>query len=282
MTPPLPGPPRRPSEPSRLKTDLSVGGRGSEIVRVVAEGLLKGVVGTKTDEEYASAMRDYRRSTVPQWERSVAEYHARADSRRIEWRQTITAQSTVRIAGSLRLVDLADGLVLWESPIASTDKEERTQQTRTAYSIGESSTAPDASDLPGGSGEIPGELLARAAETAVADSLKSLPATALLPVAVASSDAETPGTAPAENKEPETTGKVIDVDGETVLVGLGATDRIQIGDVLEIATETGTKLRVSVKRVRPRTCDATFVAGTNPAHRIRVQIGDVVKPLAKQ
>ncbi|MBC8138163.1 MAG: hypothetical protein H8F28_19970 [Fibrella sp.] len=280
-TPPLPGPPRRPSEPSRLKTDLNVGGKDSEIVRVVAESLLRGVVGTKTDAEYSSALREYRRSTLPLWERSVADYNARADSRQIEWRQTITARSTVRVAGSLRLVDLADGLVLWEVPIASSDKEERTQQTRTAYSTGESSTAPDASDLPSINGEIPGELLARTAETAVAESLKSLPATALLPVATASSAALAPSPDPAEEKEEAISGKVIDVDGGTVLIGLGASDRVKIGDTLEIATATGTKLRVVIRRVRPRTCDATFVASTNPAHRTRVQIGDVVKPFVK-
>lgn len=280
-TPPLPGPPRRPSEPSRLKTDLNVGGRDSEIVRVVAEGLLKGVVGTKTDEEYSAAMRDYRRSTLPSWERSVADYNARADARQIEWRQTITARSTVRIAGSLRLVDLADGLVLWEMPIASSDKEERTQQTRTAYSTGESSAAPDDSDLPRGNSEIRGELLARVAETAVAESLKSLPATALLPVATATPDTIAPSPTPADSKEVATGGKVIDVDGETVLVGLGASDNVKVGDILEITTATGTKLRVVIRRVRPRTCDATFVASTNPAHRSRVQIGDVVKLATK-
>lgn len=280
-TPPLPGPPRRPSEPSRLKTDLNVGGKDGEIVRAVAESLLKGVVGTKTDEEYSAAMRDYRRSTLPSWERSVADYNARADARQIEWRQTITARSTVRIAGSLRLVDLADGLVLWEMPIASNDKEERTQQTRTAYSTGESSAAPDDSDLPRSNGEIPGELLARVAETAVAESLKSLPATALLPVATATTENTSPNPAPVEGKEVATGGKVIDVDGETVLVGLGASDNVKIGDILEITTATGTKLRVVVRRVRPRTCDAAFVASTNPAHRSRVQIGDVVKLAAK-
>ncbi|MBC7804927.1 MAG: hypothetical protein H7145_02135 [Akkermansiaceae bacterium] len=279
-TPPLSGPPRRPSEPSRLRTDLNVGGRDGEIVRVLAEGLLKGVVGTKTDAEYSSALREYRRSTLPLWERSVSDYHARADSRQIEWRQTITARSTVRVAGSLRLVDLADGLVLWEAPIASSDKEEKTQQNRTAYTTGESSSAPDANDLPGGNGEIPGELLARTAETAVSDSLKALPATALLPIATATSDTLAPSEA-SEEKEVAKTGKVIDVDGETVLIGLGASDSVKVGDVLQIVTAAGTKLRVSIRRVRPRTCDATFVASTNPAHRIRVQIGDVVKPVAK-
>jgi hypothetical protein len=280
-TPPLPGPPRRPSEPSRLRTDLNVGGKNGEVVRVFAESLLRGVVGTKTDEEYSSDLREYRRSTLPSWERSVADYHARADSRQIEWRQTITAQSTVRIAGSLRLVDLADGMVLWEVPIASSDKEERTQQTRTAYSTGENSAAPDATGLPGANGEIPGDLLARTAETAVAESLKTLPATALLPTAVATADTPTVNSPPADASEPDKGGKVIDIDGETVLVGLGASDGVKVGDILEISTATGTKVRVTIRRVRPRTCDASFVSGTLPANRIKVQIGDVAKPVVK-
>ncbi|MBC8141549.1 MAG: hypothetical protein H7Y38_08925, partial [Armatimonadetes bacterium] len=248
-TAPMEPAPRRPSEPSRLKNDFNVGGRNGDLLKAVVVGLLKNKVGTKTDDEYETDLREYRRTALPAWERSVRDHQARADTRQIAWRQTIAARSTVHIAGSVRLVDLTDGLVLWEAPIASTDVAEKTTQTRTAYTTGEMSAAPGADDLPGANGEIPGELLTRTAEKAVGDLLRALPASALLPST----------TAPPISADTDTaqTGKIIDVDGDTVLIGLGTNDGLRVGDTL-VGTGASVGLRLQVTRVRPRTCDAVF------------------------
>lgn len=265
-TAPIEPAPRRPAEPSRLRNEFKIGGRNGELLQAVAEGLLKDVVGTKTDAEYDAALREYRRTALPLWERSVRDYQARADNRQIAWRQTITARSTVHIAGSVRLVDLADGLVLWEAPIASTDVAEKTTQTRTACTTGETSAAPGADDLPGANGEIPGELLTRTAEKAVGEILRALPASTLLPCAIA---------APIPSADTAQTGKVIDVDGDTVLIGLGAGDGLRVGDTL---VGTGANaLRLTVTRVRPRTCDAVFAPDVPKASRPAIKIGDAVK-----
>lgn len=267
-TPAMEPAPRRPSEPSRLKNDFNVGGRNGELLKAVMVGLLKDKVGTKTEEQYDADLREYRRTALPQWERSVRDYQARADTRQIAWNQTVVARSTVHIAGSVRLVDLTDGLVLWEAPIASTDVAEKTQQTRTAYTTGETSAAPGANDLPGANGEIPGELLTRTAEKAVGDLLRALPANALLPSA----------TAPPADADTDTaqTGKVIDVDGDTVLIGLGAGDGLRVGDTLT-GTGDNAGLRLRVTRVRPRTCDAVFAPDVPKTSRPPIKIGDAVK-----
>lgn len=265
----LGSPPRRPREPSHLKSEIEVGGKDGGMVRVFAEGLLKGVVGTKTDEEYASAMRDYRRNVLPNWEREVAGYNARAESRAVEWRQTVTARSTARVAGSLRLVDLADGMVLWEVPIASNDSTERAHLTRAVYTTGELSAAPGAENMPGADGTIPGELLTRVAETAVTEALQSLAATALLPGT----------TAAAAPEEGLRGGKVIDRDGDSVLIGLGTSDGVRVGNTLTVRTSGGEAVRLVVTHVRPRTCDAGFAPGTKPALFGTVRAGDAAKPL---
>jgi len=66
------------------------------------------------------------------------------------------------------------------------------------------------------------------------------------------------------------------VDDNTVLVGLGTADGIAMGNVLEVTIGNGEKLRLTVTRVRPRTCDATFATGSNPVLLSRVSIGDTV------
>jgi hypothetical protein len=73
-------------------------------------------------------------------------------------------------------------------------------------------------------------------------------------------------------------GRILDVDGPLVLVGLGATDGVALGDILNVslpgpAGKPGPTVRLKVTRVRPRTCDATFVSGTAPAARAKVAAG---------
>ena len=69
------------------------------------------------------------------------------------------------------------------------------------------------------------------------------------------------------------TGKILDVDGDTLLIGLGAGDGLKVGDVLTITLEGGIKVRAAVTKVRPRTCDAQFDKSATPAQRARVLTG---------
>jgi len=59
-----------------------------------------------------------------------------------------------------------------------------------------------------------------------------------------------------------------------VLIGIGATDGIAVGDqlIVTLPNRAGT-VRLKVTRVRPRTCDATFVAATQPLLRAKVAAG---------
>ena len=270
---PRSSPPRHPSEPSRLKTDIKWNGKENDAnFRAVAESLLGGIVGRKSDETYQSDLREYRRVTLPTYEHEIAEYNRCAANRSIEWRQTITAQSTVKIAGSLRLVDLTDGLVLWEAPITGIDHADNKRETRTLTTIGETSAEPGADDLPDADGDLPDELFAHAAETALGDAVKSLASTALLP------NSHSPTVVPFPvSGMGNGVGRVIDVDGDSVLVGLGAEDGVKVGATLEATTAHGTKLHLIVTRVRPRTCDAGFAPNTNSLNRGQIKIGDAVK-----
>jgi hypothetical protein len=140
LTPPLGRPPRRPLEPSRLRYAFTLPGKENDpITRVLADSFLKNVVGTKTDREYKAALNVYYSETLPRWQQDVDEYNLRYRSRQVSWRQTVLARRTASVSGSLRLVDLIDGLVLWEAPFSATENEDGTYSVRTVTSVGEDS-----------------------------------------------------------------------------------------------------------------------------------------------
>ena len=68
-------------------------------------------------------------------------------------------------------------------------------------------------------------------------------------------------------------GKILDVDGDTLLIGLGAGDGLKVGDALTVTLEGGIKVRAAVTKVRPRTCDAQFDKSATPAKRAHVLTG---------
>ena len=282
LTPPMGRPPRRPLEPSRLKYALNVPGKENDaVMRAVSDALLKKVVGTKTDREYRDARDAYYNETLPRWQDEADRYADRCRNREIAWKQTVRAEHTVEITGSLRLVDLVDGLVLWEAPFSATETADDTAGTRTVTSVGEDSQPrpadcpPDSDDL----ADVPDALLAQAGETALRNGLQTLRGTAVLPFAAATSPADA---APASN----TSGRILDVDGDVLLVGLGAGDGLKIGDVLllKVSPDANPKtVRLVVTRVRPRTCDATFDKTTPAALRTHAIIGqsattEIAKP----
>jgi hypothetical protein len=266
------GPPRRPLEPSRLRVTIAIPGKENDpIVRGLTEALLQRPLGTKSSREYRRELDYYNSYTLPRWQRQVDDYNNEYRNRPITWEQTLNANSGVTVTGSLRLVDLQDGLVLWEAPFSATEREERPHDVSNITTYGEDSR-PGAADVPEATDEVSDGLLAKAAEAGLADGLRALRGTALLPkpaaVSVGASLAGTPDTTP-----PPTGGRLLDIDGDILLIGLGATDGLKVGDTLTLTLSDGQTIRAVTTRVRPRTCDAVFEKTTPAGLRTRVTVG---------
>jgi hypothetical protein len=181
LTPRLGAPPPRPPEPSRLRHAINLPGRENDAVaRALTETLLKNVVGVKSSREYKDALNEYNEQTLPRWQREVDDYQARRRRRTVSWKQDVIGKGRATVAGSLRLVDLADGLVLWEAPFSASENERFPVSSRTATTVGEDSS-PESAACPEPSGEAPESLVLRAAEVALAQAVQTLKGTALLP-----------------------------------------------------------------------------------------------------
>ena len=280
LTPRMGKPPAKPLEPSRLRYFPAIPGAGNDpLVFAVGEALLRRVVGTKSDRQYKEALDRYNCETLPRWQQQVDEYYARYRTRPIAWRQEILAKGTATVSGSLRLVDLADGLVLWEAPFSASDRDESSYETRTVTSTGEDSS-PEPVPYPAASSEPPDALVARAAESALAEGVQALRGTALLPPPTTTvNTALGPASlAPAPDAPaPAPPGRVLDVDGDTLLIGLGATDGLRLNDTLVVTLEDGRRVRAVVTRVRPRTCDAAFDKDAPADLRALIAIGQTAQ-----
>ncbi|MEI6432878.1 MAG: hypothetical protein WCP07_11895, partial [bacterium] len=75
---------------------------------------------------------------------------------------------------------------------------------------------------------------------------------------------------------PTASGKVLDVDNDTLLIGLGGGDGLKVGDILIISLEDKSKVQVSVTKIRPRTCDAIFAVSVSSRQRAQVATGQMV------
>lgn len=276
LTPKIGAPPRRPGAPTRLRYDILIpGAENNPLIRSVTESVLGRAVGTKNRREYRSAMDDYNDSTLPRWQSELDSYYSEREKRQIDWKQDIIARSAATVKGSLRLVDLADGMVLWEAPFSATAQDENSWATRRAVTYGEDSGAPDLpSDCPQSEGAVADDLVDRAIDSAVTQGIKALQGTALLPVTV-SAPPETPN-ASLSASEPPIKGRLLDVDGDSLLIGLGAGDGVKLGDTLLVTLAEGRTVRVLTTRVRPRTCDATFAAAVPVSLKSRTVTGQTV------
>jgi hypothetical protein len=236
----------------------------------IADGALARARGTKSDREYQRELARYNNETLPRGQQQVDDYNDARRNRAVTWEQRVTARSAATITGSLRLVDLTDGLVLWEAPFTGTEKDESPAGVNSVTTTGEDSRPDPAADVPEASANVPDALLDRAAETALAQGIRDLRGTALLPTPASfgTSVAGTPDTAPLP-----TVGRLLDVDGDTLLIGLGTSDGLKAGDCLLVALADGQKVRVVVTRVRPRTCDAVFDKAVPVGTRARVAVG---------
>jgi hypothetical protein len=272
ITPRLNGPPRRPLEPSRLKYAITLPGKENDpLVRAATDALLSKAIGTKTDREYREAMNQYNDVTLPQWQAQVDAYYNQQKTRPVSWRQQLTARRTATINGSLRLVDLTDGLVLWEAPFSCTQQEnDNTLPSRTVTTSGEDSQ-PNDTALPRRDENVPEALLLRTGDKALSQSFTTLKGTAILPAPVPAEPTLVSSPAPSATA---VTGRILDVDGDQVLIGLGQTDGLKIGDTLSITLEDGkTTVRVVATRIRPRTCDAIFDKSSLASLRAKVAVG---------
>jgi hypothetical protein len=258
-------PPKKPDAPSRLRIPISLPGKeGDVIVRTVTDAVLGKAVGRVSSDEYRDALFYYSNTQLPEWQRQMARYEAEKRNREIAWEQTTLARGTVKMSGSLRLVDLTDGMVLWEAPFAITERGDYSAGRQTVTTRGDDSV-PGGGSLPQPIGDAPNDLVLKATDTALADGIRALRGTALLP---------TGATAPALPAAPA--GKILDIDGDLILVGLGASDGLKVGDTLTVALPDGSALALTVTRVRPRTCDATWDAAATVAQKAGVAIGQEV------
>jgi hypothetical protein len=248
--------PQRPLEPSRFRLDVGT----DPLARAAAEALLGSKVGYRTPREYAEAMDDYRFRVLPAWERALYNYQQERRNRRVSWQERIASKGSASIRGSVRLVSLSDGAVLWEAPLQATETGEAAATTRTITTLGEESV-PRALDLPPSTTKPPQGVALRAGETALSRALTELPLTALLP----SSSAVV-----AEPSAPLTRATVLDTDSESVLVGLGSSDGVKKGDVLLVRFPDNTALRLIVTKVRGRSCDASFEPETSAKIKARL------------
>lgn len=268
LTPRMERPPARPLEPSRLRWTPALPGKENDpLTRAASEVLLKRMIGMKSEREYKEALDYYNTVTLPRWQQRRDDWERRYRTRPVSWRQTVVASGTATIKGSLRLVDLADGLVLWEAPFEGTEQDSQPQAARTVTEYGEDS-APATPASPADSAAPPDALIDRAADAALARGILALRGTALLPAPAIV--AETPDEAPVSSSP---SGRLLDVDGDTLLIGLGTGEGVKIGDALLVRLPDGRTVRALVTRVRPRTCDATFDKNAPGDLRLLVAIG---------
>ena len=272
LTPFMGNAPSRPAEPSRLKINIAI---SDPNMRVAAESLLKKAIGTKSDEDYDKECRYYQRETLPVWQRQVEQYNYERNNRPVTWEQRVVANSEVTVSGSLRLVDLTDGMVLWERPFTTTDSCDTPMATKSVETVGEDSR-PGPADLPQASDVVPEPLLTRAASTALVQGVQSLRGTALLPSGTLSPTPIATLVLGKTDAPLPTVGRLLDVDGDTVLVGLGVGDGVQKGDSLLVSLSDTVQVRVIVTKVRPRTCDALIAASTPMTQQARIAVGQVV------
>lgn len=283
MTPKMGPAPQPPAQPSRLRYGISLPGKEHDpIARALTDALLGKVVGRRSSRDYRDSVRAYEDDALPAYLRQREAYYEERRTRPINWKQSLLSRSSVTVSGSLRLVDLTDGLVLWEQPFATTCRDEAPAGTRTVTTRGEDSH-PGAAECPPASEEAPEVLLARAAEQGVCEALGAMKTTALLPpptasAAVVAADGSSDDPVLVTASE-SAAGRILDIDGPSLLVGLGATDGVAVGDVLTVEVPGGKPgaspvvARLKVTRVRPRTCDTLFLAATPAALRARVAVG---------
>ena len=276
VTPKMGKAPRKPLEPSRFRGVLSLPGKEDDpTVRSLGEALLGRALGTKSDDDYQRDLYRYNSETLPRWQQMVTQYQNERDTRTVEWRQAVRSQSKATVSGSLRLVDLTDGLVLWEAPFTVSDTSEQAEGVSTVTSRGDDS-GPPTDTCPQPISKAPDALTARCAENAVTQAVRGLRLSALLPQANGSLIADATAAASSVHTAPK--GKLLDIDGESYLIGLGQTDGVKVGDVLTIALDDKTTARLIVTRARPRTCDAAWDKTVPAALTARVSVGQFATP----
>ena len=282
ITPAMHKPPRKPLAPSRLKFAVSLPGKEDDpTLRVLSEALLSRSIGTKTDDEYQSDCSRYNDETLPRYQQALNEYAREKSTRPVEWKEKISSKSRVTVSGSLRLVDLTDGLVLWETPFSQTVENTQDEGEKTVVSRGEESAAPT-NGVPPPSDSAPDALLTKCAESAITGAVQNFRTSALLPAPTSAALTQTASANTNSANAAAPTGKLLDIDGESYLIGLGQTDGVQIGDILTLTIDN-TPLSFIVTRARPRTCDAVWDKKSPASLLGKLAVGQVLsrRPLEK-
>jgi hypothetical protein len=258
LTPKLGPAPRRPLEPSRYRLPVDTD-------HPKTRGLLEALAGRgnlKYEDEWRDEMYLYETRTLPAYHARLRDWEQQRRTRPVQWRIDSGLRGSLTLRGSMRLVDLADGLVLWEAPFETTERGDQPGGRRTITTIGEDSVPGDRRGS-GSEGAIPEFLLSGAVEAVLEQAIGALRGGAILPTTLPV----------AESVRAQPIGKVLDVDGEQLLIGLGASEGVFVGDVLRVRLESGEWLRLTVTRVRPRTCDAVLADGEDRTLRGRLSAG---------
>lgn len=248
ITPKMPPAPRRPLEPSRYRLPVDTD-------HPKTRGLLEAMAGRgslKHPEDYREEMYYYQTRTLPAWQSRMRDWERERRTRQVQWRVDAGLSGTLNLRGSMRLVDLTDGLVLWETPFETTEKgEQPASGRRTITTIGEDSSPGEPRGRNGEQAGAPEFLLSDAVDSVLEQAVGALKAGAILPSTLPA----------AEPVKAQPAGKILDVDGDHLLIGLGASDGVSMGDTLRVRLENGTWAKLTVTRIRPRTCDATLKDG---------------------
>ncbi|MGC4044672.1 MAG: CsgG/HfaB family protein [Armatimonas sp.] len=260
ITPKMPPAPRRPLEPSRYKLPV-------ETDHPKTRGLLEALAGRgslKDPDDYREEMYYYQTRALPAWQVRMRDWERERRTRPVQWRVGAGASGTLSLRGSMRLVDLADGLVLWETPFETTEKgDQPASGRRTITTIGEDSTPGEPRGRDGEQAGAPDFLLSDAVDAVLEQAVGALKAGAILPSTLPA----------AESVKAQPAGKILDVDGDQLLIGLGASDDVAVGDTLRVRLESGAWVKLTVTRVRPRTCDARLKDGEDRTLRGRLVTG---------
>lgn len=174
LSPKLGGAPRRPMAPSRLRASIPV---GDPTARAALEAAFGNKIGYRDEDDYLDDLDRYERRDLPRYREDLRAWEKEKRERVVQWRQESTVRGELTARGSVRLVRLTDGRILWEAPFSASERGEQDGGVRTVTVKGEDSVPEERGAL----AEPPPFLAHRAAERVVAQALSALRRGAELP-----------------------------------------------------------------------------------------------------
>ena len=166
--------PRRPVAPTRLRVPVPV---SDPSARAALEAVLGDRVGYRSEEDYQDDLDRYQRRDVPRYREDLRAWERARRERTVQWRQESTLRGELTARGSVRLVSMTDGRILWEAPFSVSERGEQEGGVRTVTVTGEDSVPEER----GAIDEPPPFLVGRATGRVVSQALAALRRGAELP-----------------------------------------------------------------------------------------------------